>query len=834
MSTRPQELNKIISDLRQIIVGKVAMPTDQIEQITLFLFLKQLSKKHDELVRIGSKELIFTEAWERYHFDVLMRQSGEDLVKECREAVESLYKNPHIDPTVRKVFERSYLKILDPKVLSSFLIYLNDKFSDGLDLGDFYESLLPILGTQNELGQFRTPRHIIDFIVRVVDPGIGEKIADPACGTAGFLVAAFNYLKEKYTDKGRLTLNPEQIKQLYNETIYGWDMEPLMVKFSLANLYLHGLKVPNVSENDTLLNENLWQHTFDVIVANPPFITPTGGARRHSRFAITSNKTEVLFCEWMVHHLNFNGRMGIIVPEGIIFDASKGHQAIRKLFLDNGLWCVVSLPQAVFQPYSGVKTSIIFLDKTLKPENILFYKIENHGFSLNTNPSPIDKNDLPEAFKVITNFKKQLQDNKQEPINSLNCTTVPKAKILENSTTSLSNNIYIDRKHKENQAWEIVELGKLCSLQRGLSYSSAELGQINDGIPLYNLKSIKKNGGYSNDFKYFKGEIKEKHYVKSGDMLIALTDLTPTSEIIGSPKLITDDIKACYSADLAKIVIADDRLNLRYLYHLLKTSEYRKYIVSYSNGANVKHLRADGFLQYKIPLPPLNVQQQIVAELEGYQKIIDGARQVVNSWKPSFEIDPKWEEKSLGELLSFIGSGVTPKGGSSVYKTEGIMIIRSQNVLWGEFDFSNVAYITDEIDKTMQRSRVQKNDVLFNITGASIGRSALYTEDKRANVNQHVCILRSKQDVLYPNYLMNLMISPYIQDQVGINQSGVSREALNYEQIKQFKITLPTIDVQKKLVDKIEEEKKIVEANKRMIEIFKKKVESKVKSIWES
>ena len=336
MSTKPQELSKIIADLRQIIVGKVAMPTDQIEQITLFLFLKQLSRKHDDLVRIGSKELIFTGAWERYHFDVLMRHSGEELVKECREAVESLYKNPNIDATVRKVFERSYLKILEPKVLSHFLTFLNDKFSDGLDLGDFYESLLPILGTQNELGQFRTPRHIIDFIVKVIDPSIGEKIADPACGTAGFLVASYNYLKAKYTDeKGRSKLNPEQTKKLYNETIFGWDMEPLMVKFSLANLYLHGLKVPNVSENDTLLNENLWQHSFDIIVANPPFITPKGGARRHSRFAITSNKTEVLFCEWMVHHLNFNGRMGVIVPEGIIFDQSKGHQAIRKLFLDS-------------------------------------------------------------------------------------------------------------------------------------------------------------------------------------------------------------------------------------------------------------------------------------------------------------------------------------------------------------------------------------------------------------------------------------------------------------------------------------------------------------------
>jgi type I restriction enzyme M protein len=198
MSTKPDELNKVIADLRQRIVGKVAMPTDQIEQITLFLFLKQLSAKHDDLVRLGSKSgLIFVGDWSEYHFDKLVRLSGKELVSSCRLAIESLYKNPNIDKTVRQVFDRSFLKILEPKVLSNFLSYLDENFTSDLDLGDFYESLLPILGTQNELGQFRTPRHIIDFIVDVVDPSIDEEIADPACGTAGFLVSSFNYLKNK-------------------------------------------------------------------------------------------------------------------------------------------------------------------------------------------------------------------------------------------------------------------------------------------------------------------------------------------------------------------------------------------------------------------------------------------------------------------------------------------------------------------------------------------------------------------------------------------------------------------------------------------------------------
>ena len=624
MSTRPQELNKIIADLRQIIVGKVAMPTDQIEQITLFLFLKQLSKKHDELVRIGSKELIFTGDWERYHFDVLVRHSGEELVKECREAIESLYKNPHIDPTVRKVFERSYLKILDPKVLSSFLQYLNDKFSDGLDLGDFYESLLPILGTQNELGQFRTPRHIINFIVRVIDPSIGEKIADPACGTAGFLVASFNYLKEKYTEKGRLTLNPEQTKQLYNDTIYGWDMEPLMVKFSLANLYLHGLKVPNVSENDTLLNENLWQHTFDIIVANPPFITPKGGARRHSRFAIASNKTEVLFSEWMVHHLNFNGRLGIIVPEGIIFDTSKGHQAVRKLFLDNGLWCVVSLPPAVFQPYSGVKTCIIFLDKTLKPNSILFYDIENHGYSLNTNPIPISKNDLPEALKLINNYRSFLQENKTQTFSEQKYYTISKERIVKNKDLILSGRLYKERKiNGTSSSWDSVEIGKLTKIFTDGNWIESK-DQSVEGIRLLQTGNV-GIGEYKDKYgraRYISEDTFKRldcTEIFPGDVLVSrLPD--PVGRVCIVPRLETRMITA---VDCTIIRFDESKILPKYFLFLSKSKSYFEEISRYLTGASRQRISRSNLAKVRIPLPPLEVQRQIVVEIENYQKKID-------------------------------------------------------------------------------------------------------------------------------------------------------------------------------------------------------------------
>lgn len=809
MSTKPQELNKVIADLRQIIVGKVAMPTDQIEQITLFLFLKQLSRKHDDLVRIGSKELIFTGAWERYHFDVLMRHSGEELVKECREAVESLYKNPHIDATVRKVFERSYLKILEPKVLSSFLQYLNDKFSDGLDLGDFYESLLPILGTQNELGQFRTPRHIIDFIVRVVDPNIGEKIADPACGTAGFLVSAFNYLKGKYTDeKGRLKLNPEQTKKLYNETIFGWDSEPLMVKFSLANLYLHGLKVPNVSENDTLLNENLWQHTFDIIVANPPFITPTGGAHRHSRFAIASNKTEVLFCEYMVHHLNFNGRMGVIVPDGIIFDQSKGHQEIRKLFLDNGLWCVVSLPQKVFNPYSPVKTSIVFLDKTLKPSQILFYEIENHGFTLNTNPAPIDKNDLPKALEIIKEYRANLQNGKQTTIDEIKYYTILKQKILNNDTTSLSGGSHREEKKQNQGNWQILELDKVSKIEKGTSITKAKI--THGSIPVI-------AGGQQAAYFHNKSNRDGKTITVSASGAYA-----------GFVNYFESPI---FASDCTTIQSKNEEDCLtKYLFFILKAKQ--KDIYKFQNGIAQPHVYGKDLAKIKIPLPPLEIQKQIVSELESYQKVIDGAQAVTENWKPIFDIDPKWEIVKLGDVSERVTKGTTPTTAGFKFQDSGINFVKIESIDDnGYFISDKFAHIDQKCNEAFKRSQLKEGDVLFSIAGA-LGRVALVNKDiLPANTNQALAIITPKEN-LNSKYLEEVLRSPLIFNKIDGLKVGVAQYNISLTQVSDFEIPLPSLEIQKQIVAKIEDERKIVEANRKLIALFQQKIEAKIKSIY--
>lgn len=832
MSTRPQELKKIIDDLRQIIVGKVAMPPDQIEQITLFLFLKQLSKKHDELVRVGSRELIFTGPYERCHFDILIRHSGEELVKECREAVESLYKNPNIDETVRRVFERSYLKILDPKVLSSFLSYLSGKFSDGMDLGDFYEALLPILGTQNELGQFRTPRHIIDFIIKVLDPVIGEKLCDPACGTAGFLVRGFNYLKDKYTDKsGRLSLNPEQVKKLYNDTIFGWDMEPLMVKFSLANLYLHGLKNPNISENDTLLNENLWQHSFDIIAANPPFITPKGGARRHSRFTINSNKTEVLFCEWIAHHLNFNGRMGVIVPEGIIFDSKKGHQAVRKMLLDNGLWCVVSLPAQVFQPYSGVKTSIVFLDKTLKPENILFYEVENHGFSLNTNPTPIDKNDLPATLEVAKKYREALQKNKQTKFDEMQYYTIEKSKILANTICSLSGNLYKEDKIVNTGKIMHVELGELSDVFTDGDWIESK-DQSSSGIRLIQTGNI-GIGEYLDRFNKARFISKEKFKelncteVFSGDILISrLPD--PIGRACMIPTLDTRMITAvdCTVVRFKNIIMP------KYFIYISKNPLYFAELSKYLTGASRQRISRSNLEKVKIPLPPLTIQDQIVDELDYYQKVVDGAKQVINNYRPSIKIDPKWKIVDLESIASFKRG---PFGGSlkkEIFVKDGYKIYEQKHAINDNFEIGKY-YIDKKKYQEMIDFAVQPDDLLISCSG-TIGKIAMVPEGiKPGIINQALLKLTPDKKKIYPAFLKLLLEHPEIENQYLSTTAGVAIQNIaSVGTLKLIKIPLPSIVEQKQIIKQLEEEQKLIEANKKIVEIFELKISDKIKTVW--
>ena len=419
-----------IDTARDILVGKVPDPKSQVEQITIALIYKFMDDIDAESEEFGGARRFFAGDFARYGWPRLVRSGlgGHETLNLYAEAITRMPENPGIPPLFRDIFNNAYLPYRDPETLRAFLKIIDEfEYDHSERLGDAFEYLLSVLGSQGDAGQFRTPRHIIDFIVDVIDPKKEDTILDPACGTAGFLISSYKHIRKTNTDdEGHSTLTPDEKGKLAG-SFKGYDISPDMVRLSLVNLYLHGFVEPHIFEYDTLTSEERWNEYADVILANPPFMSPKGGIRPHSRFSVKSKRSEVLFVDYMAEHLTPAGRAGILVPEGIIFQSQNAHKQLRKMLVENYLVAVVSLPAGVFQPYSGVKTSILILDKALarRTDRIAFFKVENDGFDLGAQRRPIDKNDLPRVATELCEYLTRLRageavdDSQSTPINSV-------------------------------------------------------------------------------------------------------------------------------------------------------------------------------------------------------------------------------------------------------------------------------------------------------------------------------------------------------------------------------------------------------------------------------
>ena len=397
-----------IDTARDILVGKVPDPKSQVEQITIALIYKFMDDIDATSEEFGGKRTFFAEDFARYGWAKLMRSGlgGLEMLNLYAEAITRMPENPGIPPLFRSIFNNAYLPYRDPETLRAFLKIIDEFAYDHSErLGDAFEYLLSVLDSQGDAGQFRTPRHIIDFIVSVVDPKKDEIILDPACGTAGFLISSYKHIVDANS-----TLTPDDMGRLASN-FKGYDISPDMVRLSLVNMYLHKLVDPHIFEYDTLTSEDRWDEYADVILANPPFMSPKGGIRPHNRFSIKARRSEVLFVDYMAEHLNHMGRAGIIVPEGIIFQSQNAHKQLRRMLVEDCLVAVVSLPGGVFNPYSGVKTSILILDKALarNSDTIAFFKVENDGFDLGAQRRPIAEDDLPQVQSELTEYLRRLR-----------------------------------------------------------------------------------------------------------------------------------------------------------------------------------------------------------------------------------------------------------------------------------------------------------------------------------------------------------------------------------------------------------------------------------------
>lgn len=397
-----KNFKQIIDNSRNILMGKLPSPIAQVDAISYALIYKFMSDADDDSAALGGKRTYFSGEYEKYSWHNLMSPSttGAERVILYRNALENMNRNPNIPPLFREIFNGATLGFTDSNTLNLFLREIDKiKQGSGDSIGDAYEYLLSTMGSQGKLGQFRTPRHIIDMMVELIDPDKTDRILDPACGTAGFLISAYNWIKKKHIEKERL--NSEDIEKIHRN-FYGFDIEPNMARIARVNLFLHGFKSPNIIEHDTLSSEDYWDDRYDVIIANPPFMTPKGGISPHKKFSISSNRAELLFVDYIASHLKPNGRAAVIVPDGVLFGSSSAHKSLRKELIDNQkLVAVISMPSGVFKPYAGVSTAILVFTKTNNggTDKVWFYDMKADGRSLDDKRAEIKDNDIPDILK---------------------------------------------------------------------------------------------------------------------------------------------------------------------------------------------------------------------------------------------------------------------------------------------------------------------------------------------------------------------------------------------------------------------------------------------------
>ena len=808
-----------IDDCRDILVGKLPDPKAQIEQITIGLIYKFMDDMDKEAMELGGSAKYFSGDYEKYAWDKLFdtKVTATEMLSLYSEAIESMEKNPNIPQLFRDIFKNAYLPYRSAETLKLFLKTIGEfEYTHSEKLGDAFEYLLSVMGSQGDAGQFRTPRHIIDFLVAIIDPDKGETILDPACGTAGFLISAYKHILLKHTKANKENLNiyeynklekkpfnnlgdqltPDDQKKLI-QNFAGYDISPDMVRLSLVNLYLHGFSDPHINEYDTLSSEERWNENFDVVLANPPFMSPKGGIRPHKKFTIASNRSEVLFVDYIAEHLNPKGKAGIIVPEGVIFQSGTAYKDLRKLLVENYLYAVVSLPAGVFNPYSGVKTSILLMDKALAKQRneILFVKIDNDGYNLGAQRTAVKGSQLEEAIAITHEFAEA-----GEIPDSLIAHAVLKPEITANGDYSLSGERY------------------------------KEQIQLQTDFPTIDFEESIEKVVYSN-------KIKRSDYKSSGSFPIidqsdnyiaGYWDNEEDVFRVKKPVTIFGDHTRCFKyvdfdfvlgADGVKILQPTDNFDPKFYYYLIREIQINN--LGYSR--HFKELK-----HKKIPLPPLSIQEEIVADIEDYQKIIDGAKAVVANYKPKIDIDPDWEMVELNSICDVRdGTHDSPK-----YVQEGgIPFVTQKNITKEGLSFDNVNYISQEDhDKIIKRSNVEYGDIIFSMIGANRGMSCLI-DDKRIFSIKNVGLIKPQGKAEH-KFILFYLQSQNAQTYVEQVSAGGAQAFVSLRNLRAFPIPLPAIETQRQIVAQIEKEQELVSANKQLIEIFEQKIKDRIAKVW--
>lgn len=496
--------------------GGIANPLTAIEQITYLIFMKRL----DDLEAKRERDAEFTGEKYTSRFSGKFKLTGTEETIDKKELRWSEFKhmpaekmllhvqtkvfpflkelNGETSPFTRHMKNAVFI-IPNGRLLVSAINTVEELFTEiGRDAtegghafqdiqGDVYEMLLSEIATAGKNGQFRTPRHIIKLMTELVEPQLGQQIADPACGTGGFLLGAYQYIltdlvRKKDPDSllkdedgfERATMSAvltEKVKDILQDSFHGFDIDATMVRLGLMNLMMHGIDEPQIDYKDTLSKTYNEDSRFDVIMANPPFTGNIDKGNINENLKLPTTKTELLFVERIFNMLKMGGTAAVIVPSGVIQNTGKAFDAVRKMLVEQTeLKAVIAMPGGVFKPYAGVSTAILLFTKGGETNDVWFYNMEADGYSLDDKRSKISESDLIDIAKRFKNKKNLKENDRKQKYFFVN-----REEITANNY-DLNLSTYIEQEYEEVKYDKPkVILGKLEKIETNIQKGLAEL-----------------------------------------------------------------------------------------------------------------------------------------------------------------------------------------------------------------------------------------------------------------------------------------------------------------------------------------------------------------------
>lgn len=712
------------------------------------------------------------------------------------------------------------LQIRDASILKEIMDKLDPLMLTDVDSdvkGDAFEYFLKAsTATKNDLGEYFTPRHIVKTMVRLVNPQIGEKVYDPFCGTGGFLIESFRYIHNN------MPRNPNTERILREETVYGNEITNT-ARITKMNMILAGDGHSNIQMMDSLANPV--EGKYDIVLANMPYSQKTKYGHLYDLPSTNGDSICVQHCMKAINSMSENGRMALVVPEGFLF--RKDLAKTREYLLENcQLQSIISLPQGVFLPYTGVKTDIIYatkvnqkIKKSEKRKDFWYFDVKSDGYTLDNHRRKLD---TPSDISRYEEYRK-LDSEQIDEMLKVGFEVVPLDKVRENSYILVGSRY---RTVSSQSKYEIVEFSEIATLTRGINYQKPQQTTYRTNNIILPADNITLSGELNIVKEIYVDEtvkLADEKRLKADDIFICMS--SGSKEHIGKVAYIADDTKYYAGGFMGIIRTNSNRCLSKYLFfYLLVSKKYREEIKLLTQGANINNISST-INSIKIPLPSIDIQQQIVDELEGYRNIINGASKIVNNYKTNIQINPEWELKFLGDLSTFeygYTDNATDNG-----EVRYIRITDINND--GTLSDSEKKYIS--LNSENSKYLLDEDDILVARIGATYGKTMIFDKQYQAIFASYLIRVKLNDEIL-PKYYFYYTQSEHYWKQARVLVTGAGQPQFNANTMKLIKVPVPSIEEQRRIIEQCDRERELIKPTANIIDLFMKKIENTMNEIW--